>query len=85
MERFLSLIADRYVPGWKGKLLQEDAVFYPDAALCHPEAAEPFFSAKAFRDWQHKHKPALQKGPVAILAMLDRAEQEHAASGTPCR
>ena len=69
MERFLSLIVDRYVPGWKGKLPQEDAVFYPDAALCHPQAPEPFESARAFREWLRRQKPALKKGPVAILAM----------------
>jgi len=27
MERFLSLIAERYVPGWKGQLPQKDPVF----------------------------------------------------------
>lgn len=69
MERFLCLIADRYVPGWKGKLPQEDPVFYPDASLCHPDASGPFLSAGAFDAWQSKRKPLLNKGPVAILAM----------------
>ncbi|MCF8216777.1 MAG: magnesium chelatase subunit H [Chlorobium sp.] len=69
MERFLSLIADRYVPAWKGKLPQADAIFYPDTGLFHPGAAEPFQNAKAFGDWQQKNRPELTKGPVAILAM----------------
>jgi magnesium chelatase subunit H len=69
LERFLSLLVDRYVPDWKGKLPQADPVFYPDAAICHPEAPEPFFSAGRFLIWQQKNKLGLQLGPVAILAM----------------
>ena len=69
MERFLSLLVDRYVPGWKGKLPQEDPLFYPDAALCHPEASEPFFSAQQFLEWQRKNKSKLKNGEVIILAM----------------
>ena len=69
MERFLSLLVDRYTPGWKGKLPQEEPLFYPDAAICHPEAAEPFFTAPQFLDWQRKHKSTLNNGEVIILAM----------------
>jgi magnesium chelatase subunit H len=69
LERFLSLLVDRYVPGWKGKLPQADPLFYPDAAICHPDAPEPFFSTGKFFDWQDKQKPGLKHGPVAILAM----------------
>lgn len=69
MERFLSLIADRYVPGWAGKLPQKDPIFYPETALCHPESPEPFLAAPSFRQWARRHKPALQKGPVVILSM----------------
>ena len=69
MERFLCLLVDRYVAGWKGKLPQEDPLFYPDAAICHPEAPEPFFSAPLFLDWLQKNKSALNNGLVVILAM----------------
>ena len=69
MERFLSLLVERYSPGWKGKLPQEDPLFYPDAAICHPEAPEPFFTASQFLDWQRKNKTKLDKGTVIILAM----------------
>ena len=69
MERFLSLLVERYSPGWKGKLPQEDPLFYPDAAICHPQAPEPFFSAPQFLEWQRKQKPNLNKGTVIILAM----------------
>lgn len=69
MERFLSLLVDRYAEGWKGRLPQEDPIFYPDAALFHPDAVEEFQSAADFRRWQEKHRPGLTKGPVAILTM----------------
>ncbi|ABL66304.1 magnesium chelatase subunit H [Chlorobium phaeobacteroides] len=69
MERFLSLLIDRYVPGWKGKLPQSDPVFYPEAGLCHPDAPEQFFSAGEYLQWQKKNHPSGGKGPVAILAM----------------
>lgn len=69
MERFLSLIADRYVPAWKGKLPQSDPVFYPDSGLFHPDAPEHFLNAGEFIKWQQDNRPKLKKGPVAILAM----------------
>jgi magnesium chelatase subunit H len=69
MERFLSLLVERYSPGWKGKLPQEDPLFYPDAAICHPLAPEPFFSARQFLEWQRKNKQNPDKGTVIILAM----------------
>ncbi|MWV53586.1 magnesium chelatase subunit H [Chlorobium phaeovibrioides] len=69
MERFLALLIDRYAEGWKGKLPQEDPIFYPDAALCHPGAEKEFLTAADFLKWQKKHSPHLTRGPVAILAM----------------
>ncbi|TLU87690.1 MAG: magnesium chelatase subunit H [Chlorobium sp.] len=69
MERFLSLLVERYVPGWKGKLPQKDPLFYPDAAICHPDAPEPFFAAQPFLEWQRKNKSKLNNGEVIILAM----------------
>ncbi|NMW20261.1 MAG: magnesium chelatase subunit H [Chlorobiaceae bacterium] len=69
MERFLCLLVDRYIPGWKGKLPQEDPLFYPDAAICHPEAPEPFFSPAKFHEWEVQNKSMLESGLVVILAM----------------
>ncbi len=69
MERFLSLLVERYSPGWKGKLPQEEPLFYPDAAICHPQASEPFFAPSHYLEWQRKNKPNLSKGAVIILAM----------------
>jgi magnesium chelatase subunit H len=69
MRRFLSLLIDRYVPGYKGVLPQNDPIFYPDTALYHPDAGSPFSSIAQFQEWQAKQKPNLDKGPVAILIM----------------
>jgi magnesium chelatase subunit H len=69
MERFLSLLIERYIPDWKGKLPQEDPLFYPDAAICHPDAPEPFLSTPQFLEWQRKNRPTPDKGAVIILAM----------------
>lgn len=69
MERFLSLLIERYSPGWKGKLPQEEPLFYPDAAICHPDASEPFFSARQFLEWQRKNRPNPDQKAVIILAM----------------
>jgi magnesium chelatase subunit H len=69
LERFLCLLVDRYIPEWKGRLPQEDPVFYPDTAICHPDAPEPFLSAGRYLDWHKKNKPAIKGNPVVILAL----------------
>jgi magnesium chelatase subunit H len=70
LERFLCLLVERYMPGWKGKLPLEDPVFYPDSAICHPDATEPFLSAGRYLEWQKKKKPESEgKTLVALLAM----------------
>ncbi|NTU97698.1 MAG: magnesium chelatase subunit H, partial [Chlorobiaceae bacterium] len=69
LERFLSLLVERYIPGWKGKLPQADPVFYPDTAICHPDAPEPFLTAARYLEWYRKNRPALTDNTVAILAM----------------
>ena len=69
MERFLYLLAERYVPGWKGKLPLEDPLFYPDAAIYHPDAPESFLTPRAFLEWQRSNTSKLHNGEVVILAM----------------
>ncbi len=69
MQRFLSLLVSRYVPSFSSKLPQKDPVFYPDTALCHPEAREPFNSSVRFREWLETHRTGASKGLVALLAM----------------
>lgn len=69
LERFLALLIDRYAEGWKGKLPQEDPLFYPDAGIIHPGTDEHFSSPEAFSAWHRKRYGRREKGPVAVLAM----------------
>lgn len=69
MERFLSLLVDRYVPSFTIRLPQKDPVFYPETALCHPDAPEPCCNPAQFREWLERHRQGDRKGLVAILAM----------------
>jgi magnesium chelatase subunit H len=69
MKRFLSLLVDRYIPGYKGVLPQKDPIFYPDTALYHPDAGMPFSTTCELREWQEKTRPGDGAGRVAILVM----------------
>ncbi len=70
MKRFLSLLIDRYVPSFTKKMPQEDPVFYPDTALYHPDASEPFYNAVRFKEWLGKKRGTdNSKGLIVILAM----------------
>lgn len=70
MERFLYLLVDRYVPSFTKKLPRKDPIFYPETAICHPNAAEPFYNAMHFKEWLDKKQTGQRsKGLVAILAM----------------
>jgi len=69
MKRFLCLLIDRYIPGYKGVLPQNDPIFYPDTALYHPDAGKPFSTTSELKEWQLKHRPAKGVGRVAILVM----------------
>ncbi len=69
MKRFLSLLVDRYIPGEKGKLPQNDPLFYPDTALWHPDAPEPFYTFGKYREWRSHNKKPGKEGSVLILVM----------------
>lgn len=69
MERFLCLLINRYVPSFSKQLPQKDPIFYPETALYHPDAPEPFYAAHEFRKWLAKNRAGRRKGLVAILAM----------------
>jgi magnesium chelatase subunit H len=69
MRRFLCLLVDRYVPGYKGVLPQKDPIFYPDTALFHPDAGAPFATTARYREWHQSNRPETGKGTVAILVM----------------
>ncbi|NTU57333.1 MAG: magnesium chelatase subunit H [Chlorobiaceae bacterium] len=69
MKRFLCVLVDRYIPGYKGVLPQKDPIFYPDTALYHPDAGSPFSTTAELRAWQDKNRPGKGSGRVAILVM----------------
>ena len=69
MKRFLCLLIDRYIPGFKGRLPQNDPIFYPDTALYHPDAGKPFSTTFELREWQQRNRPGNGAGRVAILVM----------------
>ena len=69
MRRFLCVLVDRYVPGYKGVLPQKDPIFYPDTALYHPDAGNPFATTAHYREWHRLNRPETGKGTVAILVM----------------
>jgi len=69
MKRFLCLLIERYISGYKGVLPQKDPIFYPDTALYHPDAGKPFSTTFELREWQEKNRPGNGAGRVAILVM----------------
>ncbi|HWR01039.1 MAG TPA: magnesium chelatase subunit H [Chlorobaculum sp.] len=69
MRRFLCVLVERYIPGYKGVLPQKDPIFYPDTALYHPDAGSPFSTTSELREWQENNRPGKGKGRVAILVM----------------
>ncbi|NTU54220.1 MAG: magnesium chelatase subunit H [Chlorobiaceae bacterium] len=69
MKRFLCILVDRYIPGYKGVLPQKDPIFYPDTALYHPDAGTPFSTTFELKEWQEKNRPGKGAGRVAILVM----------------
>jgi magnesium chelatase subunit H len=53
--RMLCLLIERYVPGYKGTLPILDAVVYPETAIVHPDAPEPFADLAAYTKWRMQH------------------------------
>ncbi len=69
LSRFLCLIAERYGDGYKGKLPVEDPIVYPDTAIVHPEAPEPFTDLSSYQKWQRSRNRKFPNGSVGLLAM----------------
>lgn len=79
LERMLCLLIERYVPNYQGHLPVQDAVLYPDVALLHPEAPEPFTRLGSYEKWQRQRQrqhrkqqpdaPVLDQGRVGLLSL----------------
>jgi magnesium chelatase subunit H len=52
LRRMFCLLIDRYVPGYHGKLPQQEPIEYPDAALLHPDADAPFADVASYERWR---------------------------------
>jgi magnesium chelatase subunit H len=59
--RLLCLLIDGYAPGYKGKLPVRDPLNYPDLALFHPAAPEPFADVKAYERWLREYRAGNQR------------------------
>lgn len=85
LSRMLLMVTERYVPGYKGKLPVQDPLIYPDVALYHPDAPEPFTSLASFQKWQRSRKLRFDKGRIGLLTMRAAAlggNTEHIAALT---
>ena len=74
--RLLCLLIEAYVPGHKGKLPVLDPVSYPEQALIHPDAPQPFETLAAYEQWRaarargaRGRQAAPAQGAVGILAL----------------
>ncbi|MEM7802728.1 MAG: DUF3479 domain-containing protein, partial [Chloroflexota bacterium] len=64
LKRMMCLLLDRYVPGMSGKLPVLDPISYPDSAIYHPDAPEPFPDIAAYHRWRKESGRPIS-GPVA--------------------
>ncbi|MEM9955392.1 MAG: magnesium chelatase subunit H [Chloroflexota bacterium] len=69
LKQMLAMFIDRYVTSYKEKLAFNDPVRYPDAAIYHPDAHEPFESVSAYQKWRSKRKQTKWKGSVGLLSL----------------
>lgn len=70
IQRMLVMLITRYIPGHEGMTI-EDPLHYPDAAIYHPDAPEPFPDVTSYRRWQ-KRRGVLngsQRGSVGLLSL----------------
>lgn len=81
--RLICLFIDHYVPKYKGKVPVLDPVTYPEMALFHPAAPEPFETTDVYQKWYRGYvgkaakadkkrgqaQATESKGSVGILAL----------------
>jgi len=54
LKRMMGLLLDRYVDGFAGEIVVEDALHYPEAAIYHPDAPEPFADLASYHAWRQE-------------------------------
>jgi magnesium chelatase subunit H len=98
LKRQICLLIERYVPGYKGKLPVQDAIAYPDGALYHPDAPEPFADIADYKAWRRSTGRPVESfnGHAGLLTMraiilsentvhIDTLIREIEAQGTEAR
>ena len=74
--RMLCLIIERYVPGHTGKLPMLDPISYPELALWHPAAAEPFATQAEYDAWRSKSDKVTRRQADKVSASSRRRGEE---------
>ncbi|MFQ3630810.1 magnesium chelatase subunit H [Roseiflexus sp.] len=73
LRRMLSMLIERYVPGYQGRLKVLPPIEYPDVALLHPDAPEPFADEQEYEKWLAKRakqrKNDHSRGTVGLLTL----------------
>lgn len=67
--RMLVLLIERYVPSYTDKLKIENPIHYPDAAIYHPDADEPFADLNSYEQWRRKQGQTRWNGSVGLLSL----------------
>ncbi|NTW03628.1 MAG: DUF3479 domain-containing protein, partial [Oscillochloris sp.] len=75
--RMICLLAASYVPSMHGKLPQADPLSYPETAIYHPDAPEPFERLADYEKWLRSRKPvgsarkpAAKPAPIGSVGLL---------------
>ncbi len=72
LQRMMALLLTRYVPGYD-HLPSDDPLPYPDAALYHPDAGDPFSDAASYAKWRKKQRQPLDGFNGAVGILIHRA------------
>ena len=70
MYRLMCLLIERYIPEYHGKLPQADPIHYPDAAIYHPDAPEPFADLDSYEQWRASQRREIPfVGSAGLLSL----------------
>ena len=70
--RMLCLLINRYMPSYKDRLPNKEPIHYPDAAIYHPDAPQPFADLGSYQKWRKQKGMPLngdRQGSVGLLAL----------------
>ncbi len=82
LRRMLCMLIERYLPGYHGRLPQQDPIEYPDVALIHPDANAPFATITEYEKWRSSRDKGTRKQGEKRVARLASSESQAPASGS---